>query len=236
MASICFDFFVKTTGKGDIRIGIAGQLPLLPLLNEMAARVLMLNCLTNAYAGLWQKSWHPSFLVQKWAKTDHRLSNDRFSNALEIWSRTAPLRTDFERRQALLEIDVLVAMELGLTIQELLTIYRIQFPVFRNYERNTFYDQNGRIVYLDGDKAYGLSTPEWNRQRHLNQIERRIHDDTAPGGPRERTVVYQGPFDQCDREQDYRTVWAEFERRKQATKESKVTHAGRAFDGTDQHP
>ena len=33
------------------------------------------------------------------------------------------------------------------------------------------------------------------------------------GGPRERTITYEAPFDQCDREQDYATVWKEFERR-----------------------
>ena len=35
----------------------------------------------------------------------------------------------------------------------------------------------------------------------------------TPQGPRQRTIVYEGPFDQCDREADYHTVWAEFARR-----------------------
>jgi len=38
-------------------------------------------------------------------------------------------------------------------------------------------------------------------------------DDTLPGGPRERTIIYEAPFDLCNREQDYETAWAEFERR-----------------------
>ena len=38
-------------------------------------------------------------------------------------------------------------------------------------------------------------------------------DDTLPGGPRERVIKYTAPFDRCDREEDYRTVWAAFTRR-----------------------
>ena len=44
-------------------------------------------------------------------------------------------------------------------------------------------------------------------------------DDTVPDGPVERTIEYHAPFDRCDREEDYRVVWAEFERRFGKTKE-----------------
>ncbi len=211
--SLPFDFRVKTTGMGHANRTLLEQLPLVTGSPTLFVRALMLSCVTSFYAELWRESWDGNFLRERWAKSDNRLPNHHFSELTSEWSWSVPLRTDYERRQALLEIDVLVSMELGLTIEELCSIYRIQFPVLRHNERNTWYDRNGRIVYLDGDQKYGLSTPDWKRKRDQLRIERTITDDTMPGGPRERVIVYEGPFDQCDREEDYRTAWAEFERR-----------------------
>jgi hypothetical protein len=127
------------------------------------------------------------------------------------------LRTDYERRQALVEIDVLTAMALDLTLDELKTIYRVQFPVLRQNEQDTWYDRNGRIVFAvsKGLPGVGFSRLEWEQIKHLQSgtVERKVIDDTLPGGPRERTIIYEAPFDRCDREQDYEMVWAEFERR-----------------------
>ena len=44
------------------------------------------------------------------------------------------LKDEYSRRQALLEIDVLVALELDLTWEEFITIYKIQFPVLASNE------------------------------------------------------------------------------------------------------
>lgn len=146
-----------------------------------------------------------------------RLDNAKFAGLTPEWTRHCALRTDYERRQALVEIDVLTAMALGLTLDELKTIYRVQFSVLRQYEADTWYDRNGRIVFTasKGLTGVGFSRPEWERIKTMKSggVSRTVMDDTLPGCLRERTIVYEAPFDRCDRERDYETVWAEFERR-----------------------
>ena len=127
-------------------------------------------------------------------------------------------------------------MALRLTLDELLSIYRIQFPVMRQYEADTWHDANGRIVFtinksLPGvglprkadpkDTSYTLQTPHatrtrlslgWEDIRDLADatITRTILDDTLPGGPHARTITYEAPFTRCNREDDYRTAWTTF--------------------------
>jgi hypothetical protein len=213
-ASLVCDFFVKTTGRSDL---YESALRLLPLPNgrveRLQVRALLLNCLTAQYSDLWLSCWVPEFTRQRWSKQDRRLLNERFSALRSEWEWRTPLRSDYERRQTLVEIDVLAAQAVGLTLDELLAIYRIQFPVLRQNENNSFYDQNGRIVYLNGDSLYGLSTAEWRKIQGMasGTVRRTIADDTKPGGPIERVIEYFAPFDCCDREQDYAIAWKFFE-------------------------
>jgi hypothetical protein len=215
--SIPFDFIIKTTGKTDFRHDLAGQLPILDKewKKQNILRAIMLNCLTTHYAELWEECWDEAFRQERWTKNDARLDNSKFTNLTPKWQRNCALRTDYERRQALVEIDVLAAMALGLTLEELCTIYRIQFPVLRQNENDTWYDQNGRIVFScsKGLPGVGFPRPEWNdiKDKTSGTISRSITDDTLPGGPRERTIAYTAPFDRCDREADYATAWAAFE-------------------------
>jgi hypothetical protein len=173
--SVIFDFFIKTTGKGDLYESTLRLLPVVcgtPQQKSLQLRTLLLNCLTIHYTELWAERWEPVFQKDCWAKADSRLNNDRFRNLTPEWTRDCALRTDFERRQALVEIDVLASIALGLTCDELCAIYRIQFPVLRQNEHDTWYDKNGRIVFTcsKGLPGVGLDRPQWEKETNLNKL------------------------------------------------------------------
>ncbi|EPF0045350.1 hypothetical protein ACSN7J_002926 [Enterobacter hormaechei] len=168
--SLPLDFRVKSTGSGHANISMLNQLPLLTKAvyrKALHTRALCLVSLVNDYAALWESCYNSDFNTQRWSRDLPQLPQDFFADLTPEWQRNCALRSDYSRRQALVEIDVLVAQALGLTLEELLTIYRVQFPVMRQYEADTWYDQNGRIVFTPSKGLVGVGLPRTARKADL---------------------------------------------------------------------
>jgi len=215
-SSIVLDFYLKSIGRGNLYDDTIKGFPLgldKKYLNKLILRVLRLNALTKQYTDIWSKVWKDKFIEDFWCKSDNRLSS--FSNLTNEWNQNCALRTHFERRQALVEIDVIVAMALGLTLEELILIYEVQFPVMQQYEEDTWYDRKGNIVFTNSRGLTGVGTDRktWNSIRDLKEGETYVHTvdpskNELYGG---QEVTYYAPFDKCDRVEDYKVAWEFFE-------------------------
>lgn len=218
MSSVPYDFFVKTLHKENFTADTLNALPKIKSKydNEIVCRTLLLNALSYHYSDLWSEVYSRDFNDCRWSRTDDRLDNQMFEKLSNTWVKEYPLVDDYTRRQASLEIDVLTALALGMSLEQLIDSYRITFSVMRKYENDTWYDVSGRIVFSAknfGDLTFKRS--EWEssiKDAPAGQkFYRTIIDDTMPGGPVERTIEYVAPFDRCDREKDYETAWKFFE-------------------------
>jgi len=213
--SIILDFFVKSIGSSNLTDSRLSAFPLgieEKYKPQLFNRTLQLNCLNKYYAPLWNESWQEAFAQDQWSKPDARLKP--FDTLTPEWQWSTPLRNWFERRQALVEIDVITAMALGLTLDELILIYNVQFPVLQQNEDDTWYDTKGNIVFTcsKGLTGVGLDRKEWEQIRYLTAGQIYEHTITKSELYMGKKVTYYAPFDKCDRVEDYRVGWIHFEK------------------------
>lgn len=212
-AALPLDYFLRATGRGDLQVGEAQSMPAPtpdhPLAPPLLLRTLRLNAQTNAYARLWTKLYEASWTKDDWAAKDEWPSG-RPSLSVGVgpdWTRDTPLRSEFDRRAALVEIDALVAVWLGISADELVAMYRARFPVLQQYEENMWFDATGRrIAKAHQQHGYGQPKDAW---KQLSSHEDFPLAAKVPEG-------YEGPLYRADRVKEMRAAHTEFTRRMRA--------------------
>lgn len=203
LSSLVCDFLLRAVPKSDINLSAINRLVFVhsAIDSELLTRGLRLNSVTNAYAQLWDQTFADALTDSNWVPGYVSPAGTLLGDVSASWSWESPLRRDIDRRQALLEIDAIVAVSLGVSADELCSIYRTQFPVLFGYDRNSYYyDAHGRLVPKEVLK-------EWRTKGDRVTVEERTA--TKPSGT---TYTYELPFLTLDREADMRVAHAHFTR------------------------
>ncbi|MFF2192064.1 hypothetical protein [Streptomyces sp. NPDC058157] len=206
-ASLPLDYFLRATGRGDLQVKGARVMPAPtpthPLASALLLRTLRLNCLTRAYADLWATLYDPTWpAYEPWAgewpglQPLHDVSPD--------WRRETPLRSERARRSALVEIDALVAVWLGMDADALIAAYRGRFPVLQKYEAVTWFDSEGWKIAGNARTIGQRQTKESWAQFEAYRAD--PAKAPVPDG-------YTAPFHKADREAEMRAAHAVFQKR-----------------------
>jgi hypothetical protein len=207
-ASLPIDYLVRILGRTHLQLAGAVAMPAAvwghPLAMSLLLRVLRLNCLTQDYSDLWSALYQSAWIDEDWVVSWPTFSP--LGRVGRIWSREAPLRTEGERRAALVEIDALVAVWLGIDLDELVAILRSRYPILSDREDEMWLDAAGRRISADPYAfGYGQTKEHYEQlMAHLDDPERNL----VPEG-------YTAPFYKADRENEYRQAHRVFSKRLQ---------------------
>lgn len=217
LASIPYDFFVKMLGKTNLYEDVIGLFPVIntKIQMEIEIRALMLNCLNKGYADLWSDFSKTKANYFGWLRSCSLLSKNKMNLIDKEWRYDSPLRNDYERREALIELDVLVAYALGMTCEQLKMIYKIQFPVAQQYDEDTWYDSHGNIVFTNNRSLsnVGIQRNEWEKIKDEIDGEYifEIEDATTSDEAKIVSISYYAPFIKGNRIEEYNEIWERLE-------------------------
>ncbi|OKJ09294.1 hypothetical protein [Kitasatospora sp. CB01950] len=206
-ASLPLDYLLRATGRSDLVVkgpkAMPAPAPGHPLASALLLRTLRLNCLTRAYSDLWaelyDRTW-PGY--EPWACDWPELQP--LHEVTPQWQSDTPLRTERARRSALVEIDALVAVWLGMDADALIAAYRGRFPVLQKYEAVTWFDVEGRKL-----AGNARTIGQYQGKESFAQLTAHLADpDNAPVPD-----GYRAPFYKADREREMREAHAVFQAR-----------------------
>jgi hypothetical protein len=121
-----------------------------------------------------------------------------------IWEYDTPLRSERARRAALVEIDALVALWLGMDVDALIAMYNARFAVLNRFEETMWFDANGRKL-AGNHRTHG----QYQKRESGEQFQECLE------GPEKNPVPdgYTAPFYKADRIAEYRQAHAAFKER-----------------------
>ncbi|MCO8271802.1 class I SAM-dependent DNA methyltransferase [Actinoplanes sp. TRM 88003] len=205
-SSLPLDYVLRIAGQTNLDIAGASIMPAAsldhPLSESLLLRVLRLNCLTEAYAALWEELYRRSWVKDDWVVgwgAVHPLGQVQDS-----WDKSVALRTEFERRAALVEIDALVSVWLGISADELIAILRSRYPILDDREMQMWFDARGRRISAD-PYAFGYRQEKGDYE----QLVAHLLDPDSVSPP----VEYLRPFYKASRELEYVEAHAAFSER-----------------------
>ncbi|MFD9750112.1 DNA methyltransferase [[Kitasatospora] papulosa] len=208
-ASLPFDYLLRITGRSHLQVAEAHKMPYAdpahPLAAALLLRTLRLNCLTDSYAPLWSELYDMTWPgYEDWAVKWPRLATLAGGIARE-WGFGTPLRTEYERRAALVEIDALVATWLGISADELIAIHKARYAILADRESNMWFDARGRQLAKDS-YAHGHGQTK-EHYEHFLAYQKKERPDPPEG--------YTAPFYKANREKEMREAHAYFSARLQ---------------------
>ncbi|OKI61681.1 restriction endonuclease [Micromonospora sp. CB01531] len=207
-ASLPLDYLIRIAGKSTLYGGdvLAMPTPAIdhPLAAALLLRVLRLNCLTRPYAPLLRELAEPGWVHEAWAIKSSGLQSLGISG--ETWTEEFPLRTECARRQALVEIDAIVAVWLGISFEELAAVYQSRYAILADRESEMWFDSAGRRI-ARAHNAFGLG----QEKMHYEELMAYLSDPDRNPPPE----GYKAPFYRAHRENEYRQAHAVFSKRLQ---------------------
>ncbi|MFC9543232.1 class I SAM-dependent DNA methyltransferase [Streptomyces sp. NPDC056956] len=208
-AALPLDYLLRITGRSHLQVTEAHKMPAPtpdhPLAQPLLLRTLRLNALTNAYAPLWRELFHPTWPhYEVWANPHWPHLRPLANHLKADWEHGTPLRTEYERRAATVELDALVSVWLGISADQLVAIYKSRYPVLSDYESATYFDASGRKIAANHN-TYGHGQTKQDYNDLLAHLE--SPDTTRP------PTGYTAPFYKADREAEMRAAHAHFQAR-----------------------
>ncbi|MGP2438620.1 DNA methyltransferase [Streptomyces sp. JW3] len=209
-SALPLDYLLRITGRSHLQVAEARKMPFAdpshPLASSLLVRALRLNCLTDAYSSLWSElydaAWRES---ERWGVVWPQLA-PLAGHLTPTWGWDTPLRSEYGRRAALVEVDALAAVMLGISANQLVALCNSRYPILMDYESETWFDASGRKISRN-HHAYGIGQTKEVFEQFL------LYCNEERGDPPEG---YAAPFYKVDRERELRAAHEYFARQMKA--------------------